>query len=332
MMKKWMKKAAAFLCILSLLAGAAGCGKDFTVVLTTGLKKNEVFRIEKMSCTLPELMVYLTNLQNQYESVYGEEIWAAKAEGTSLEEEAREQVLAELAQVKTMALLAQEKEVTLDEKEEQRVSAAAAEYFGSLNETEIETLGVDQELIAQMYREYVLAGKVYRQIVENVNPEISDDEARTITVLAIRMEDGQKAQDVCRQAKEEGADFEALADTYSEDTTVSYSFGKGEVEEAIETTAFNLGKDEVSDVIAAQDGYYILKCISTFDEAQTQLNKEKIANQRRNEAFNQEYDSFVNSLVRRLNEELWDSVTMIRDENVTTNSFFTVYNKYFQNA
>ena len=71
MMKKWMKKAAAFLCILSLLAGAAGCGKDFTVVLTTGLKKNEVFRIEKMSCTLPELMVYLTNLQNQYESVYG---------------------------------------------------------------------------------------------------------------------------------------------------------------------------------------------------------------------------------------------------------------------
>ena len=289
------------------------------MVLTTGLKKNEVFRIEKMSCTLPELMVYLTNLQNQYESVYGEEIWAAKAEGTSLEEEAREQVLAELAQVKTMALLAQEKEVTLDEKEEQRVSAAAAEYFGSLNETEIETLGVDQELIAQMYREYALAGKVYRQIVENV-------------IIGVKGKDGQEAQDVCRQAKEEGADFEALADTYSEDTTVSYSFGKGEVEEAIETTAFNLGKDEVSDVIAAQDGYYILKCISTFDEAQTQLNKEKIANQRRNEAFNQEYDSFVNSLVRRLNEELWDSVTMIRDENVTTNSFFTVYNKYFQNA
>ena len=67
MMKKWMKKAVAFLCLLSLLAGsAAGCGKDFTVVLTTGLKKNEVFRIEKMSCTLPELMVYLTNLQNRY--------------------------------------------------------------------------------------------------------------------------------------------------------------------------------------------------------------------------------------------------------------------------
>ncbi len=333
MMKKWMKKAVAFLCLLSLLAGsAAGCGKDFTVVLTTGLKKNEVFRIEKMSCTLPELMVYLTNLQNRYESVYGEKIWEAKAEGISLEQEAREQVLAELAQVKTMALLAQEREVTLDEKEEQRVAAAAAEYFGSLNEDEVAALEVDEELIAQMYREYALAGKVYRQIVENVNPEISDDEARTITVLAIRMEDEQEAQDVCLQAKEEGADFEALADAYSEDTVVSYSFGKGEMEEPIETAAFDLGKDEVSDVITAQDGYYILKCVSTFDEAQTQLNKEKIANQRRNEAFNQEYDSFVNSLVRRLNEELWNSVTMIHDENVTTDSFFAVYSKYFQTA
>ena len=163
-------------------------------------------------------------------------------------------------------------------------------------------------------------------------PEISDDEARTITVLAIRMEDEQEAQDVCLQAKEEGADFEALADAYSEDTVVSYSFGKGEMEEPIETAAFDLGKDEVSDVITAQDGYYILKCVSTFDEAQTQLNKEKIANQRRNEAFNQEYDSFVNSLVRRLNEELWNSVTMIHDENVTTDSFFAVYSKYFQTA
>ena len=72
--------------------------------------------------------------------------------------------------------------------------------------------------------------------------------------------------------------------------------------------------------------FFVFRCLTNH------LNKEKIANQRRNEAFNQEYDSFVNSLVRRLNEELWDSVTMIRDENVTTNSFFTVYNKYFQNA
>ncbi len=315
----------------ALLTGLlTGCGEDTKVVLTTGLKKNEVFRISEKSCTLPEVMVYLTNMQNQYEAVYGEEIWNAKGEGESLEEEAKEQVLAELAQVKAMSLLAQEKEVVLDEKETERVEAAAREYFNSLSEAEVTALGVDEKLINQMYTEYALASKVYRQIVEDVNPEISDDEARTITVLSIRLKDRAKAQEVLEQARQEDIDFEALAEANSEDRIVSCSFGKGEMDEAIEKAAFDLGKDEISGIIETDDGFYVLKCVSTFDEAQTRANKEKILEKRRNEAFNSEYDTFANSLVRQLNEELWQSVALIRDENVKTDSFFTVYDTFFQ--
>lgn len=322
---------AVVLCAVSAAAGLlAGCGQDTKVVLTTGLKKDEIFRISEKSCTLPEFMIYLTNMQNQYEAVYGREIWNAKGEGASLEQEAKEQVLAELAQVKAMALLAQAKGTVLDEKETERVAAAAKEYFASLNETEISAFGADERLIGQMYTEYALSARVYREIVENVNPEISDDEARTITVLAIRIKEREQAQTICREAKQEGADFEALAEANSEDRNISYSFGKGEMEEAIETAAFDLGKDEVSDVIEADDGFYVLKCVSTFDEAQTRINKEKILEERRNEAFNSEYDTFVNSLVRQLNDELWKSVTLIHDENVKTDSFFTVYNTFMQ--
>lgn len=325
------KSLLAALCAVTLVAGVlSGCGAGRKVVLTTGMKKDEVFRIGDASCTLPEVMVYLTNMQNQYEAVYGEEIWNTKSGSASLEQEAKEQVLAELAQVKAMTLLAQHKEISLSQKEEERASAAAREYYASLNETERNALGVDEEMVKRMYREYALAASVYQQIVEDVNPEISDDEARTITVLQIRMEDREEALDVCNQAKEAAGDFESLAERYSEDRTISYSFGKGEADEAIEKAAFDLGKDEVSDVIEAQDGFYILKCTSTFDEAQTQLNKEKIANARRNEAFNSEYNTFVNSLVRQLNEELWNTVTFIHDENVTTDSFFTVYDEFFQ--
>lgn len=316
---------AAFFCLGFLTA----CGGDTKVVLTTGLKKNEVFKIGDLSCTLPEVMVYLTNMQNQYEIVFGEEIWNAKDQKGALEQEAKEQTLAELAQVKAMALLAQQKGIALDEKEEERAAAAGKEYYQSLNETEIAALGVDEKTVVQMYREYALAKKVYQKIVEDVNPEISDDEARTITVLQIRLEDPEKAQEVCGRAKEEDADFESLAENNSEDAVIRYSFGKGEVNEAIEEAAFDLGKDEVSDVIEAEGSYYILKCISTFDEAQTQLNKVKIMEQRRNEAFHNEYNAFVDSLTRQINEELWDSVTFIHDENVKTSSFFEVYNTYF---
>ena len=50
---------------------------------------------------------------------------------------------------------------------------------------------------------------------------------------------------------------------------------------------------------------------------------------RKDEVFGQEYDSFVNSLAKNLNEPLWDSVNMIHDDAVTTSSFFEVYKKYF---
>lgn len=328
---KAFTRAAAFFCAAVMsMSFLAGCGKGTKVVLTAGLKKNEVFRIEGASCTLPEAMVYLTNLQNQYEAVYGSEIWTAKENGKSLEQEAKQQVLTELAQIKVMNLLAGQKGIGLDEKEQERASAAAKEYYSSLNETEITSLNVTEELLEKMYEEYALASKVYRQIVENVNPEISDDEARTITVEAIRVSDRTKAQKLCQTAKEEGTDFEALAQANSEDPFVTMSFGKGEVSEALEAAAFDLGKDEISSVVEDGDSFYILKCISTFDEAQTQANKEKILQQRRSEAFDSEYKTFESTLVRQLNEELWNSVTMIHHESVTTASFFEVYNTYFQ--
>lgn len=328
---KRLPQAAALLCSAALTAGLlAGCGQGRQIVLTTGLKKNEVFRLAEKSCILPEVMVYLTNMQNQYEAVYGKEIWNAGTGEGSLEQEVKEVVLAQLAQVKALALLAEEKEIVLEEKEQDRAAAAAKEYTASLNETELALMGADEALIGQMYTEYALAGKVHQAIVEDVNPEISDDEARTITVLAIRLSESSKAREVYGLVTEEGADFEALAELYSEDVAISYSFSKGEKPEVIEKAAFDLGKDEISSILETEEGFYILKCTSTFDEAQTRVNKEKILQKRRDEAFASEYNAFADSLVRQLNEELWQTVTLIQDDNVTTGSFFDVFDKYFE--
>ena len=63
-------------------------------------------------------------------------------------------------------------------------------------------LNVTRDLITKMYEEMRLAEKVYQTIVENVNPEVSDDEARTITVDMIRVSDSAKASQVLGKAKE----------------------------------------------------------------------------------------------------------------------------------
>lgn len=333
--------------MLLLMLSLSACGSR--VVFTEGLGRDEVFRISDSVCTLPEMMVYLTNTQNQYESVYGAQIWDVSLNGVTLEENVKENVLAKLAQIKTMYLLAQDRKIELDESESRRVELAAGEYFNSLNETEKELMGVKFDTIVQLYREYAMADKVYRHIIQDVNPEISDDEARTITVQHILLytytTDGagnridysdevkagvyEEAREIRRRAVEEGEDFLDLATRYSEDSTITYSFGKGEMDAAFEAAAFMLETGEVSEVVETDVGYHIIKCISTFDREQTDLNKLQIVEERRREVFGQEYDAFVEQLVRQINTKLWEEIALLHDAQVDTADFFEIYQKYF---
>lgn len=349
--KRIGKRAVAFVCVAACMLTWNGCGgKDGTrVVFTTGFGKDEVFRIEDESCKTDEIMVYLTTIQNQYESVYGEEIWNAALDGVTLEENVKETVLARIAQVKTMYLLAVEKGVELDEGEKALVEQAAQEYFASLSEKEKKLLGVTEETVEKLYTEYALAEKVYDVLIEDINPEISDDEARTITVQHILLRtytmDGagnrvpysesakqatyEKACEIREMAVSGEHEFTELASRYSEDSNVTYSFGKGEMDEHFETAAFLLETDEISPVVESESGYHIIKCLNTFDREETDANKVKIVEQRRKEAFGQEYDAFVATLAKNLNQSLWDEIELIHDEEVTTDNFFAVYEKYF---
>lgn len=341
--------AALLTVLLLLLSGCMDSLKGSKVVLTTGFEKNEVFRIEDMSCTLPEAMVYLINTKNRYESVYGREIWNVSLDGVTLEENIKETVLAQLAQQKTMNLLARQNGVTLSEEEEARVMQAAENYFQSLSEEEKSALQITVKDVEELYREYALARKVYQYIIKDINPEISDDEARTITVQYIyfrtcildgtgkkieyseeeKQEILRKAEEVRFQLKNEEADFEELILKYSDSEEGTCSFGKGEKDQAFEDAAFNLETDEISDIVETPDGYYLIKCISTFNRTETDANKVKIVEKRREEVFGQEYEDFVAALTRNLNEDLWQSVSLAGTENITTSDFFDVFNKYF---
>ena len=341
--------AALLIVLLLLLSGCMDSLKGSKVVLTTGFEKNEVFRIEDMSCTLPEAMVYLINTKNRYESVYGREIWNVSLDGVTLEENIKETVLAQLAQQKTMNLLARQNGVALSEEEEARVMQAAETYFQSLSEEEKSALQITVKDVEELYREYALARKVYQYIIKDINPEISDDEARTITVQYIYFKtcvlDGtgkkieyseeekqeilRKAEEVRFQLKNEEADFEELILKYSDSEEGTCSFGKGEKDQAFEDAAFNLETDEISDIVETPDGYYLIKCISTFNRTETDANKVKIVEKRREEVFGQEYEDFVAALTRNLNEDLWQSVSLAGTENITTSDFFDVFDKYF---
>lgn len=334
------------LCIL--MTGCLGGCKNSDrgkVVFTTSLANDELFRIDQVSCTLPEYMLYLVNTQNKYEEVFGKEIWEVSFEGITLEDNVKDNVLAKIARMKSVYLLACQKEITLTEQEEKLLQEAAKKYFSSLSKVEVEALEVTEEVVLQLYRENALADKVYRQIIAGVNPEISDDEARTVTVEQILLRTSTKDAygnviAYSETMKEEALDriksvrelavsgeqgFTELAGRYSDEETIRISLKKGEADPALEKVVFSLQTDEISEVVETADGYYLLKCISTFDKDQTDANKLVLIEKRKNEAFSKEYDAFVEGLARKLNEKLWKKIELNRMPGVNTKSFFEIY-------
>ena len=351
---KLLHNRIATVLIVSFLALGylTGCGfSDETkkVVFTTGFSDNEIFRIEDSVCSIQEIMVYLINTQNGYESTFGAEIWDTQTDDGTVAQQLKESILAKVAQIKAMNLLANDMEIVLETSELETARTAAKAYYETLSPEDVEAMcGVTEDTIFQIYSEYALADKLYDYIIRDINPEISDDEARTITVEQIFLKtydldaSGEKVpfndsakNTVYLKAKSiknqlvEGTNFEELMSEYNEAEESTISFGKGEMEEAYETAAFNLGTEEISDVVELEDGYVIIKCVTTFNREETEYNKIRIVAERKREVFGQQYDAFVDTLTKELNEELWDSITVTSDENVKTNSLWTVYNEYF---
>ncbi|SFQ27408.1 foldase protein PrsA [Butyrivibrio proteoclasticus] len=338
---------------LALSLALTGCGTDLSdirLVFTTGFSKNEVFTIEDRSCNLSEALVYLVNTQEGYEQSFGNDIWQKETDEGTVEDRLKESVLAKVAQIKAMNLLAEKNGIVLDDSEMSLALQAADEYYGGLTDADIAAMGnVTLEEVASIYEERALADKLYDYIIRDINPEISDDEARTITVEQILLKtytldasgektpvsDTEKAA-IYRNMRSivselnDGKSFEELMTQYNEADEETISFGKGDMEPIYDTTAFNLGTGEVSDIIETSEGYVIIKCITTFNREETEANKEKIVAERKREVFGQQYDAFVATLNKRLNEKLWNSVTLVADEGVSTSNLMDVYQKYFR--
>lgn len=329
-----------------VLFGTA-CNKK--IVLTTGFEEGELFKIDKAVCTKSEYLVYLVNMQNMYENAYGDSIWEMNTrDGEPLEEGLKETVLARISRVKVMNLLAEKKKISLSKDDEKKVAMAAAQYYSTLSQSEKDFFGLGEEDYKKMYREYALANRIYGYLVKDINPEISDDEARTITVSHIliktysvdssgnrveyddaqKREAYQKAEDIVNSLFQ-GEKFDALIPKYNEDEKSQFMFRRGEADPVYEEAAFNLASNEISGIVETSEGYYIIRCDNMLDRDETDRNKLNILNQKRNEAFEKEYNDFLGERTGNLNEDLWESIHTASDDTVNTSEFFTIYGSLF---
>jgi foldase protein PrsA len=323
--------------------------QDTKIIISIGFDKEEVFRLDTLSCMKSEIYVYLADMQVEYEDAFTASFWTYMNENEeTMGMRLIDNAVANISQIKAMHLLADKRGISLDKEEIQKASQAAATYYSSLNTNEIDVLMVNEDNLFEMYKEYALANKVYAYIIKDINPEISDDEARTIVVRNIflktyslnglgdqlkysedkKKETYNKIFELKKQL-DAGEDFDMLSSEYSDNQKHSYSFARGETSFDYEEVAFSLAEGEISEIVETENGYFIIQCISSFDLEQTQRNKIKIIEEQKKEVFEKEYLNFVKGLPKNMNQECLDEIQLIPSEDLSEITFLEVYKEYF---
>lgn len=312
------------------------------------LKDNEVFRVGDSVCSLSELKLYLITQKNQYQGAYGDQIWTLQIGKQTLQDSVKQNVISQLAQIKTMCQFAKEKGVSLSDEEKNQVNQAAAEFFSGLSDEEKKYLGIGQSTVEAMYSEYLLADRVYKTLTSSIETEVSDDEARVLSVQQIVLkasttkEDGtvvtfsneqkkeiyEKAKQILERAKN-GEDFSSLAKAYNEIGDYQGTYGRNTMPEQVEDIVFNLENGQISGIIETEQGYYIVKCINSYDKDATDVHKKDIVEQRKSKAFDAQYEEYSKKIKKVVNHDLCNKFSIDDKIQTNTTNFFDIYNNYF---
>lgn len=303
--RKTIRTLAILLISGLLLCACSSYPPGTRFVLTTGLDRDILFYIGDTECTVTEYRVYLQDMRNGYEDRFGTGIWDIDPD---LDAELKETALRRVTKIKIMRILAGREGIELDSGELTKARAAADEFFEKQTAETLKLMGEpDIELIRSIFAEDMLAGKLYDYMVSDINPEISDDEARRVTVEKILLSDRRRAEEVLEEL-ENGRTFEELMTAYNEGKNGTVTLGKGETDESTEYAIFNLALDEVSGVVGTGDGYAVYKCINTLDREETETNKARILDMRRRKVFSERFRGFENTQLRIMNEDAWNNI------------------------
>ncbi len=335
MRKSAYRKMRIGLLTVLLLFSLTACndGED-SIVNKKGTKKEQaksaLMVVGNESVSYEEAFAYIYMLKQQYEPGMGENIWDFQVEeGVTFEEYAKEKIVDELTQLKIICQEAEKLEIALDEDEIQEAKNMASDFMATVSEEDAHEYYLTEERMASVYEDHILAEKVYEIATNEVDTNIPDEEAKQITVqyLAVmtnridkngnkvemtaeeKKQAKKRAKTLYKEALDLDSSFYAFADANSDAKEVEITFGKNNMPEDFGEAAMELKSEKMSKLITGENGYYIIYCVSDYDEDATLAKKEEIISSKQDELFRQKYAEWSKGYKLIISTALWNEIT-----------------------
>ncbi len=323
------KKIIAVLLALIIAIGLGGCSignLHFYIAGTSGI--GNVFKIGSMTCSKKEFRVYLANYKNLYGSFEGVNLWETDGE-SNLEQGVKSAVLDHLTRVYSLNLYAKDNDISLSTEEEKLCEKAAEEYYNSLSSKDKSYMGASKGNIEDYYRHYALAEKVYFKLMNSVDDEVSEDEARMMDCMVMCVKDKNTADTVLSQLSQ-GVSFETLAGTYTVLDSVNKTVGRHTFPEEVDEVIFKLDNGQTSSAIKTDEGYYIVYCINKYNKELSESNKANVIAQRKTELIENLLKEQEEKYYSHLSTSTLKNMKIETSDKMSTDSFFEVLNKYIK--
>lgn len=323
------KKLATMLMTVTLSIGMlVGCGKKAFDLEKYG--EDAVVTIDESSLSFWDANFQARLLQTQYENTYGLDVWIETLEqNETFETSVKNTVLEGLKRNLVVLNHAKDYDVTVTDEEKKAISGQVDTFLEQITEEFKELTKPEKEKVENYLEETVLIQKVASEVAQEADVTVTDGEARQMKANYVvipfdskesdskKVNAKNKAQKLVSAAKKIGSLAQAANTSNLEVKEATYGTNNENIPAEILEASMKLKKNEITEPIETEYGYYVIQCMEYNDKKATKAAKEDILTEKQMEYYNTVSEKWVEEAEVKVDEELWNTIAFANHPTIS---------------